>query len=70
MRLARFSLSMIAIVGVTAALMAIAMVWLFMTDPVQFADKVAPVSHGEVTPLIQALGSVLFKALQGLVKYL
>jgi hypothetical protein len=54
-------------VGVVAAALAAATIWLIMTQPVTVADAVA---QGEVSPLVKALAGVLYDALQGLMKYL
>jgi hypothetical protein len=67
----RWSLSLVAAIGVTAALVAGATIWLLLTDPVTGADVMQKaVKQGDVAPLVQALGAVLFGALKGLFKYL
>jgi hypothetical protein len=70
MRLGRWSLSVVALAGVMATAVAVATIWLILTDPVKVADLTNDASHGNVAPLVQALGSVLFDALKGLFKYL
>jgi hypothetical protein len=67
MGFARLSLSLAGVVGLIAAALAGATIWLIMTQPVTVADAVAT---GEVSPLVKALASVLYDALQGLMKYL
>jgi hypothetical protein len=67
MSVARLSLSLVGIVGVMAVALAGATIWLLVTKPVTVADAVA---QGEVSPLVRALGSAIFEALQGLLKYL
>ena len=67
MSFARLSLSLAGVVGVIAAALAAATIWLIMTQPVTVADAVA---QGEVSPLVRALAGVLYDALQGLIKYL
>lgn len=67
MSVARVSLSLVAVIGVIAAALAGATVWLLITQPVTVADAVA---RGEVSPLAKALADVLYEALQGLLKYL
>jgi multidrug resistance efflux pump len=67
MTFTRFSLSLVGVVGVLAAALAGATIWLIMTQPVTVADAVAT---GEVSPLLRALGGVLYDALQGIMKYL
>jgi len=67
MSLARVSLSLFGVVGILAATLAGATIWLLLTDPVTVADAVAA---GEVSPLVKALAGVLYDAFQGLLKYL
>jgi multidrug resistance efflux pump len=67
MSFARLSLSLAGVVGVIAAALAAATIWLIMTQPVTVADAVA---SGEVSPLVKALAGVIYDALQGLMKYL
>jgi multidrug resistance efflux pump len=67
MSFARLSLSLAGVVGIIAAALAAATIWLIMTQPVTVADAVA---SGEVSPLVKALAGVLYDALQGLIKYL
>ncbi|MBI2222829.1 MAG: hypothetical protein HYU53_16690 [Acidobacteria bacterium] len=67
MSLGRISLSLFGVVGLVAAALAGATIWLLVTDPVTVADAVAT---GEVSPLMRALAVVLADALRDLVKYL
>jgi multidrug resistance efflux pump len=67
MTAARLSLSLMGVVGVMAIALAGATIWLLLTQPVTVADAVA---QGEVSPLVRAIGSVLYDAFQGLLKYL
>jgi multidrug resistance efflux pump len=67
MSLGRVSLSLFGVVGIVAAALAGATIWLLVTDPVTVADAVA---SGEVSPLMRALAGVLANALRDLVKYL
>lgn len=67
MSLGRISLSLFGAVGLVAAALAGATIWLLVTDPVTVADAVAT---GEVSPLMRALAGVLADALRGLAKYL
>ena len=67
----RFSLSLLGVVGVLAAVLAAASLWLVITDPVKVATGVqAATSEGNVSPLVKALATVLYDALQGIIKYL
>ena len=47
--------------------MAVATVWLFLTNPVTVVNAV---NDGEITPLVRNLAQVLFEALRGILKYL
>ncbi len=67
MSVARVSLSLFGMVGILAATIAAATIWLLLTDPVTVADAVA---SGEVSPLVKALAGVLYNAMQGILKYL
>ena len=67
MLVARLSLSLAGVVGVLAVALSGATIWLLVTQPVTVADAVA---QGEVSPLVRALGTALYEALQGLFKYL
>lgn len=67
MSFGRVSLSLIGGVGILAATLAAATIWLLLTDPVTVADAV---SEGEVTPLVKALANLLYEALRDLLKYL
>lgn len=58
------------IIGLVAATMAAATMWLLLTDPVTVADSVSRLSEGDVAPVMQALGSVIMDALKGIFKYL
>jgi hypothetical protein len=50
-----------------ALILAVATVWLFLTNPVTVATAV---TEGEVSPLVRDLAEILLLALQGLLKYL
>jgi len=67
MSVARLSLSLFGVVGLVAAALAGATIWLLLTDPVTVADAVA---EGEVSPLVRELAGVIYEAFQGLLKYL
>ncbi|MGE5837741.1 MAG: hypothetical protein ACM4AI_24930 [Acidobacteriota bacterium] len=67
MNVARWSVSLIAIMGVLAATIAGATIWLILTDPVTVANAV---STGDVSPVVKAIGAVIYDALKGLFKYL
>lgn len=67
MSLVRLSLSFIGVMGVLAATIAASLIWLLITDPVSVAETV---STGDVSPLLRALGSALYDALQDVLGYL
>ena len=56
-----------AVIGLLAATIAGAAIWLMVTDPVTVANAV---SAGEISPIMEAIGAVLFDALRGLFRYL
>jgi hypothetical protein len=59
----RWSVGLVATIGLIAAALAAAAIWLLVTDPVA-------VSTGDVGPLVRAFGMVLYDALRGLFAYL
>jgi hypothetical protein len=67
MGLLRLGISLAGAVGIVAAILAGAAIWLLLTDPVTVADMV---TEGEVTPLVRELARVLYGALLGSLKYL
>ena len=64
---ARFSLSLVGVVGVLVAVLAAAALWLTISDPVTTAGAA---SQGDVSPIVKALAGALYDALQGIIKYL
>ena len=52
MSLARWSMSLVGIAGLLAAVLAAATIWLLFTEPVTVADAV---TEGDVTPLVREL---------------
>jgi hypothetical protein len=59
--------SLVGIIGLSAAVIAGATVWLLLTDPVTVAESM---DSGEVTPLVQSLAGSIYDALVRLLKYL
>ena len=55
------------LIAVLTAVMAGAIIWLVVTDPVTVASAI---ESGEVSPLVQRLAEVLYNALSGLLAYL
>ncbi len=67
MRYERIGLSLAGAVALLVVVVAVATIWLFLTNPVTVATAV---SEGEVSPFVRDLADVLLQALQGLLKYL
>jgi hypothetical protein len=67
MSFARFSISLFGAAAAMAATLAAATIWLLLTDPITVADAV---KDGQVTPLVRALGAVLYDAFKGILKYI
>lgn len=63
----RWSVGLIATIGLVAAALAGATIWLLITDPVTISTAT---STGDVVPLVRAMGGVLFDALRGILAYL
>lgn len=59
--------SFVGIIGLLAAVIASATIWLVLTDPVTVAESV---DAGEVTPLVSSLASTIYDAIVRLLKYL
>jgi hypothetical protein len=67
MQLQRVGMSLFGAVVVVTVVLAVATVWLFLTNPVTVATAV---NEGDVSPFMRNLARVLLDALQGLLKYL
>lgn len=55
------------VIAILSAIVAGAIIWLVVTDPVTVASAV---EGGEVSPLVRRLAEVLYNALSGLLAYL
>lgn len=66
-RVRRFSISLAGVVGIVAAVVAGATVWLVLTDPITVAEAV---DSGEYGPLVEELADVIYNAIVGLIRYL
>ena len=66
----RFSVTLVAIVGVIAATIAGSTTWLLLTDPIGASDAAGRLAAGDIGPFLQAIAAVASAALQGLVSYL
>jgi len=71
MSVGRWSVTLVAVIGIVAATVAGATIWLLITDPVRGADAVsAAIATGDLGPFMRAIGTVLYQALQGLFRFL
>jgi len=59
--------SVAVLIGVIAAVIAGATIWLVLTDPVTVANSI---EDGEISPLVQQLAQVIITAIAGLLDYL
>ena len=59
--------SVAVLIGIVAAVIAGATIWLLLTDPVTVANAV---DEGEISPLVRQLAQVIYSALVGLLDYL
>jgi hypothetical protein len=66
-RLARLGLSVFGVFGAIAATLAVATIWLLLTDPVTVADAV---QRRDVSPIVRALAGAIYDAMKGLFKYI
>jgi hypothetical protein len=67
MRYERVGMSLVGAIALLAVVLALATVWLFLTNPVTVATAV---NEGEVSPVVRDLAQLLLRALEGLLKYL
>ena len=67
MSVTRVGMSLVGIVGLLAATLAAATIWLLLTDPVTVADAV---SEDDITPLVRDLAAVIYEAIRNLLRYL
>jgi len=63
----KWSVSLFGAIAVASIVLALATVWLFLTDPVTVATSV---NRGEITPLVLDLARVILDAIRGLLGYL
>ena len=59
--------SVVVLIGVLAAVVAGATIWLLLTDPVTVANAV---EEGQISPLVRQLADIIYNALAGLLDYL
>ena len=67
MRVHTVGLSVGGAILLVLVVLAIATVWLYLTNPITVANAV---NDGDVTPFVRDLARVIYEALQGLLKYL
>ena len=67
MRYERIGLSLFGAIALLVIVVAVATIWLFLTNPVTVANAI---NEGDVTPLVRNLAEVIYQALAGLLKYL
>lgn len=67
MGLQGFGLGVFGAIAVVSIVLAVATVWLFLTNPATVANAV---NEGTISPFVRDLAQVLLAALQGLLKYL
>jgi hypothetical protein len=71
MRLENVGVGMVGAVAIVSSIIAGAIVWLLLTDPVTVASVVADTTPaGPVSPLVRDLAAVIVTVLQRLLKYL
>lgn len=59
--------SVAIVIGVLAAVVAGATIWLLLTDPVAVLNAV---DEGQISPLVRQLADIIYNALSGLLDYL
>ncbi len=67
MSFTRFGLSLVGVVGLVAATLAAATIWLLFADPETVVDAV---SEQDVTPVVRELAAIILEALRTLLRYL
>ena len=67
MQLQGLGLGVFGAIAVISVVLAVATIWLFLTNPVTVANAV---NEGTISPFVRDLAEVIFAALQGLLKYL
>jgi hypothetical protein len=67
MRAQTIGVSVSGAILVVLVVLAVATLWLYLTNPVTVANAV---NEGDVTPFVRDLARVILDALQGLLKYL
>jgi hypothetical protein len=60
------AITVVVLIGIVAAVVAGATIWLLLTNPVTVANAI---EGGEISPLVQQLAYALYDALVGLLSY-
>ena len=60
-------ISVFTLIAIVSVILAVATIWLFLTNPVTVATAV---NQGDISPLVRDLAQILLQALSGLLKYL
>lgn len=63
----RVGLSLVGIIGVLAATLAGATIWLLLTEPMTVADAM---TEQDLTPLVRELAGIVYAALRSLLRFL
>jgi hypothetical protein len=63
----RVGVSLFVLVAIVTILLALATIWLFVTNPVTVATAV---NDGEISPVVRSLAQAIYAALAGILKYL
>jgi Mg2+/Co2+ transporter CorB len=63
----RLGMRLVGVVGLLAATLAAATIWLLFADPVTVADAV---SEQDMTPVVRELAAIMLEALRRLLRYL
>ena len=66
MSLFRVGLSLVGLIGVVAATLAAATIWLLLTEPLTVADAM---SEQDLSPLARELTAILYAALRSLLRF-
>jgi hypothetical protein len=59
--------SVAIVIGIVAAIVAGATIWLLLSDPVAVLNAV---DEGQISPLVRQLADIIYNALSGLLDYL
>ncbi len=63
----RVGVSLFVLVAIVTIVLAMATIWLFVTNPVTVATAI---NDGEISPVVRSLAQAIYAALAGILKYL